>query len=879
MATAKVELPAVTGKVSEADVEAASGIQAALTQQLGYVVRTRKSGNRELDAAWPSKSRSKTGSGKPDFFLFTDANDAYPAVVWENKGTDPGVDAALAEARGYVEGAHAKYPGKPGLPRIAAGYDGAHIKASYLGPGRKWVPLKVDGNPVGLDFPPAADLARGVHIDGNVIAPPEALDASTLRRVLDQLKTVYRNIPALSSGRRPIDFTVALLTLRMIVERKGNWGSWSEQPSLVTDQTSLDEQIGDRFAILTQRVTSDDYLRSSYGSIFKFAEGDDSSNEVAFDFEAVLRQIPRGRGYFERMFTLIGSLPTLHGAGIDIFGEVYQAIGDDSVRRALGEYFTGRHIVAGTVPVFFARAGVDSFDTGLRNKSVADIACGTGGFLTETLRFAAGKFGLVDDSLVTFAQSSFYGFDLSASNASRARVNMYFAGDGFSVINGGVDTLSPSATNGPGTRQFDFILTNPPYGSSSEHHLVHEAFLDRVIDLLSPGGWALIVLPTGTLENPRSAATRLSLLKRASVTDVIALPQHAFAPYTKQRTGIVVLRRRPSDLTATTWEDLLSAIGDEKVSLFQVVHDGFANSDKRFPTRRTAADGSWLHDDLSGWTDKKGNARYSVLYDALINEQAPKYGARRYGRFSVTQLHEAMQRRGANRGSGLELLPDPFLREDAQGISVSDFLARAAALKRRLRNITAPSERPLLDDLKALLAGTITFDEAVSSSVVLDSILLVTKGNQALTEAVMYNEHQDGGLPVYGGGASPPGYYIRRTAKTAKGADLKVFSGPAIVLSIDGSSGAMRVIEDGDFACNHHAAVLTPRRKRGVYLHLFAQQSESRLKLLASNQSGSATLTVGMVRSLEVSLPTDTALARQLDKVVSELRQIHAALI
>lgn len=879
MTSGKVKLPVLVGVVSEADVESASGIHAFLEKDLGYQVRSRKSGNRELDAAWPSKTQLKSGPGKPDFLLYTSPEEAYPAVVWENKGSDPGVDAALLEAKGYVEGAHQKLPGKPGLPRIAAGYDGTHLKVAYLSSPGRWIPLKLSGVAVQQDFPGKDVLVRGVRSDGNIVEPAEALDAATLRSVLDQLKTVYRNIPALSSGRRPIDFTIALLTLRMIVERQQNWGSWSEQPSLVLDEVSLDSRVNDRFATLAQRVARDPHLKLSYGSIFKFAERDDTSNEVAFDFEAVLKQIPSGRGYFERMFTLIDTLPALHGADIDIFGEVYQAIGDDSVRRAFGEYFTGRHIIAGVVPVFFARANVTNFSTDLKGKAIADIACGTGGFLTETLRFSKRSFDLDDNDLVSFAQSSFYGYDLSVSNASRARVNMYFAGDGFSVIDGGVDSLATSAGRGPAGRQFDFILTNPPYGSSSEHHLIHEAFLSRTIDLLKPGGWALIVLPTGTLENPRSSTARFNLLQRASVTDVIALPRHAFAPYTTQRTAIVILRRRADPIAATTWDDLIEAIADEKISMFKVTHDGFANSDKRFPTKRKASNGSWLHDDLAQWNDRQGRVHPGAVYGALINERKPTSEERKYARFSMEQLRTVIQQLGADRGSGLDLLPDAYLRQSAPAVPTAEFLTRTRELKRRLRDITVPGQRPFLADLQELLAAPLGINNSQSVTVKLDERFDLAKGNQALTEAVMYGAHDPNGLPVYGGGATAPSYFVRADTKTAQGSPLRIFSGPAIVLSMDGSSGAMRVVEDGEFACNHHALVLTPKQKRGNYLHLFAQQAQPRLKLLASNQSASSTLTVGMVESLEVTMPSETSLARTLDKTIAELQMIRAALV
>ena len=80
--------------------------------------------------------------------------------------------------------------------------------------------------------------------------------------------------------------------------------------------------------------------------------------------------------------------------------------------------------------------------------------------------------------------------------------------------------------------------------------------------MLKPGtGWLLIVLPTGTLENPRSSKARFSLLNQATITDVISLPKHAFAPYTQQRTAIVIAQKRKEPLVQAGdgWDALIKA--------------------------------------------------------------------------------------------------------------------------------------------------------------------------------------------------------------------------------------------------------------------------------------------------------------------------------
>lgn len=871
-----VTLPLLTAPVSEIDVEL-SGIK-DYVERLGYVVKSRKTGLAELDAAWPSKTVKKTGSGQPDFFLFAADSNGMPLCVWENKGTDVSVETALGEAKAYVDGAHTLLPSKANLPRIAVGYNGLALAVEYKSPDNKWIPLRSEGTEIIDDFPAAEALSRGVRGDGNIVGPAADLDARTLRSVFEKLKVIYRGVPALKSGRRPIDFTVAVLTLRLLVERR-QWGSWSEQPSLATDAATLDQQVSERFKTLVSRCLADTELKESYGSIFHFSEQSENEGEIAFDFLKVLSGIPTGKDIFKRIFELIDTLPVLHGADIDIFGEVYQAIGDENVKKAFGEYFTGRHIIAGVVPAFFARAGADSFDAGFENRSFADIACGTGGFLTETLRYVKRTFALPEDELSEFAGQSFFGYDLSASNASRARVNMYFAGDGYSVIEGDVDSLDEKSSKGPRKRKFDYVLTNPPYGSSSEHHLLHERFLARVVNVLKPAtGWGLVVMPTGSLQNPRSADARLELLKSAQVTDVISLPKHAFAPYTMQKTAILILKRRATPIKAAGWAQLVSQVGHEKISMFIVDNDGFANSDKRFPTRRRKASGQWEHDDLSAWLDLDGQLQDSNLFSALIKEKFVNSVGEpaKYGRFSLNDLKDQMDLWGADRGSGIELLPDSFLRSGTVTLDSEEFFARTDGLLEKLSTFDLAAGGGLLRELNELLNSPVELPEDERVETTISKLFHVKKGNPSLTEAAMYEWFDENGLPVYGGGVSAPTQRISRNAETAAGKKVTIFSGPAIVLSVDGSSGAMQIVESGDFASNHHAAVLTPKDP-AANLALIAHQSEGLLKALASNKEGSATLTVGTITSFGVALPTDETLGKRIGearKALSDLRSL-----
>ncbi|WP_420595297.1 HsdM family class I SAM-dependent methyltransferase [Deinococcus sp.] len=520
---------------------------------------------------------------------------------------------------------------EPNLPRIAAGYNGTDLVLSFLSPNGNWVEIKSNGVPLQQEFPVPQLIRNGISANGNFKARQGYAGIVDLRSLLSRLKTIYRVIPILSSGRNPVDFTIALLTLRLLVEQNKDWGTWAEQDSLVIGSKSKDHAIAERILVLVDRILNDPNMKRKYGDIFNFKDSSEDS-EISFNFKNILSKIERGREHFSDLFKAIDELPPIEHSNFDVFGEVFQWIGDESTKKALGEFFTGRHIISAIMPILFERSGISADKLDLYNLKIADIACGTGGFLTEALRYIRDAYILDTEEVKNISKSVFFGYDIGHANASRARVNMYFAGDGFSDIRGGFDSLSEFSASEFPSGGFDFVTTNPPYGKSA-YGRSEEAFLLKSVDVLKNGGWGLIVLPSGVLENPRSSDIRYRLLRSAKITDIISLPKHAFSPYTQQKTSIIVFQKRKSiSLTeAGSWDEIGSLHGNEKISLYIVDNDGYANSDKRYPTNRTGSDGSFLHNELSHWQDKSGTKRLSHLANTLINDILPSLTSNEFG--------------------------------------------------------------------------------------------------------------------------------------------------------------------------------------------------------------------------------------------------------
>lgn len=136
-----------------------------------------------------------------------------------------------------------------------------------------------------------------------------------------------------------------------------------------------------------------------------------------------------------------------------------------------------------------------------------------------------------------------YGIEIDGRWSDRSGVS--YTGDGLLGAFNGVDD---------GT--FDVVVGNPPFGKMSNFHAamggvdtrvlaqrfplwqalgehldsypIELLFVERALQVLKPGGWALLVLPEGILTNAKLQSARDHLLCQLTLVDVIGLPHAVF---------------------------------------------------------------------------------------------------------------------------------------------------------------------------------------------------------------------------------------------------------------------------------------------------------------------------------------------------------------
>lgn len=205
-----------------------------------------------------------------------------------------------------------------------------------------------------------------------------------------------------------------------------------------------------------------------------------------------------------------------------------------------GEYYTPRPLTQFIVEMVNPRLG----------ELVLDPACGTGGFLSNSIDHLRGQARTAADEATL--QESIRGIEKKQLPHVLSLTNMMLHGIDAPTRVRRDNTLSrPLRDYGPVDR-VDVIVTNPPFGGVEEPGIEQnfpqdfrtretaDLFLVLIMRLLKPGGRAGLVLPDGTLfgEGVKSRIKK-QLLETCNLHTIVRLPPSVFAPYTSIATNLL----------------------------------------------------------------------------------------------------------------------------------------------------------------------------------------------------------------------------------------------------------------------------------------------------------------------------------------------------
>ncbi len=335
--------------------------------------------------------------------------------------------------------------------------------------------------------------------------------------------------------------TLAGKAYRPIVDPPYRWCDWAAASGGITGSDLMAFLSGEHVerADGTHGPGLFPYLRSLRG---ENREGE-RRDVIATVFQGFTNRMESG--YLLRdVVNLIDGIHFDSSEEIHILGRLYETLLREMRDAAgdSGEFYTPRPVV---------RFMVEALDPQL-GETVLDPACGTGGFLCETLRHLEGQADTVEKRRV-LQHETLQGCEAKSLPFLLVQLNLLLHGLDMPRIDPGNALRFRLSEIGEGQR-VNVILTNPPFGGEEEAGILNNfpkdrrttetahLFLQLIMRRLKRAGQgrAAVVVPNGTLFGDGVCARiKADLLERFNLHTVVRLPEGVFAPYTDIPTNVL----------------------------------------------------------------------------------------------------------------------------------------------------------------------------------------------------------------------------------------------------------------------------------------------------------------------------------------------------
>jgi type I restriction enzyme M protein len=233
--------------------------------------------------------------------------------------------------------------------------------------------------------------------------------------------------------------------------------------------------------------------------------------------------------------------------GADVKGDIYESLLEknaEDTKSGAGQYFTPRPLIRAMVECIRPEPA----------KTIADPACGTGGFFLAAYDFLTNRENYqLDKSQNSFLKrKTFHGNEIVANTRRLCLMNMFLHNIG--EIDGDSLVSPNDALIAPSTISVDYVLANPPFGKKSSMSFTNEEgeqetddltynrqdfwattsnkqlnFVQHIRSMLKTTGKAAVVVPDNVLfEGGAGETIRKKLLDTTSLHTILRLPTGIF---------------------------------------------------------------------------------------------------------------------------------------------------------------------------------------------------------------------------------------------------------------------------------------------------------------------------------------------------------------
>lgn len=231
--------------------------------------------------------------------------------------------------------------------------------------------------------------------------------------------------------------------------------------------------------------------------------------------------------------------------GADVKGDIYEGLLErnaEDTKSGAGQYFTPRALIRAMVECMRPEP----------QKTIADPACGTGGFFLAAYDFLVEAHKLDKTQKEFLKHSTFFGNEIVAGTRRLALMNMFLHNIG--EIDGEGSISSNDALVASSPRTYDYVLANPPFGKKSSMSFTNDEgeqekddltynrqdfwattsnkqlnFVQHIRTMLKSTGRAAVVVPDNVLfEGGAGETVRKKLLETTELHTILRLPTGIF---------------------------------------------------------------------------------------------------------------------------------------------------------------------------------------------------------------------------------------------------------------------------------------------------------------------------------------------------------------
>ncbi len=326
---------------------------------------------------------------------------------------------------------------------------------------------------------------------------------------------------------------------------------------------------------------ADEYSKPPYNRAFHFPKLKDEKNEeiegaktcswenlvnekgaeLEFFYSSLLRSLSTEKGMIGQIFTksqnkiqdpamlarIIDMInkETWLIMGADVKGDIYEGLLEKNaqdIKGGAGQYFTPRPLIKAMVECIRPQP----------KRTIADPACGTGGFFLAAYDYIVAHFELDKEKKEFLKNSTFFGNEIVASTRRTALMNLFLHNIGDIESE---NFISPAdALIAASSDTYDYVLANPPFGKKSSQTFTNEEgeqekedltynrqdfwattsnkqlnFVQHIRSMLKTTGLAAVVLPDNVLfEGGAGETVRKKLLETTELHTILRLPTGIF---------------------------------------------------------------------------------------------------------------------------------------------------------------------------------------------------------------------------------------------------------------------------------------------------------------------------------------------------------------